>query len=251
MLIGAVAGGALGGLGGWAVGGEHYWALGGILAAGAGAAGATDSWDSYAGGFVGGLAGAAVGGGALKAYSEQFSNFRSGKGFVSNYTAKANEFAVEMKAKYALNANQKDSTVRIIQRPLGRNEAGDPGSTTGPRHRCIISEKLSRGKFEMGRYGEGGMIHTTDTVDNLSGWGTHLSTEKSLALGGRYIESFDVQVNMAALRGNISLYETTFAGKFSYNAGNHNSNFAVNSVIYGAGGDIPEAGWAPGFPDKP
>jgi hypothetical protein len=77
-----------------------------------------------------------------------------------------------------------------------------------------------------------------------------MCTERSLALGGRYIESFNVQVNMGALQDNIGLYESTFAGKFPYMAMDHNSNFAVNSVIYGAGGDVPEAGWAPGFPDS-
>ena len=103
----------------------------------------------------------------------------------------------------------------------------------------------------MGKYGEKGMINTTNTIDNLADWGTHITTEKSLALGGRYVESFKVQVNGAALQDNIALYESTFAGQYSYNALNHNSNFAVNSVIYGAGGDVPEGIFTPGFPDRP
>ncbi|MBL7130493.1 MAG: VCBS repeat-containing protein [Candidatus Omnitrophica bacterium] len=63
MLIGAAAGGALGAFGGWGVG-EFGWGFGaGMLVAGAGVAGATNSWDRFAGGLVGGLSGWAVGSG--------------------------------------------------------------------------------------------------------------------------------------------------------------------------------------------
>ncbi|MDD2751564.1 MAG: hypothetical protein PHN59_00325, partial [Candidatus Omnitrophica bacterium] len=118
-------------------------------------------------------------------------------------------------------------------------------------HRAIISDQLDNGSWQLGPDPITHKITTTNTIDNLSGWGTHMCTEKSLNLGGRYLESFNVGVNSAALQNNIALYESTFAGQLPYVATNHNSNFAVNSVIYGAGGDVPEAGWAPGFPDKP
>ncbi len=249
MLIGAAAGGALGGLGGWAIGGEHYGVLAGMFVVGAGAAGTTDSWDSFAGGFTGGITGGALSSGVAK--SEQFQNWKAGDGWVSNRDAQFNEYATEMRARYALNANQKDSTVGIVQRPLGKNLANDPGSTTGPRHRAIISDQLKNGKFEMGPDPMARQITTTNKVDNLSGWGTHNCTEKSLSLGGRYVESFNVDINMSALQENIAFYESTFVGKFSYIATDHNSNFAVNSVIYGAGGDVPIDGWTPGFPDMP
>jgi RHS repeat-associated protein len=62
-LIGAGMGGALGALGGWGVA-NFGWQFGaGMLVAGAGVAGATNSWDSFAGGFTGGITGAAVGNG--------------------------------------------------------------------------------------------------------------------------------------------------------------------------------------------
>lgn len=248
-LMGAAIGGIGGALGGWAAGGEHYWAMGGMFAAGAGVAGATNSWDSFAGGFTGGLAGWAAGSGITSAYKEQFANYRAGNGFESNRNVHFDKFSQEMKIRHDLNVNQKDSTVEVIRRPLGKDLAGDPGSTTGPRHSAIISDQLENGKWEMGP--QGGIVQTTNTADNLDNWGTHIATENSLGLGGRYIESFDVQVNMGALQDNIALYEDNFAGKIPYIATNHNSNFAVNSVVYGAGGDVPEAGWAPGFPDSP
>jgi RHS repeat-associated protein len=252
-LTGAALGGALGGIGGWAIGGGHSFVLGGMFLAGTAYAGVTDSWDSYAGGFVGGIAGAAVGKGIVNAYSEQFSNLRAGNGFVSDRTAAFNKYEAKIKALHSLNVNQKNATVERISRPLGKDQFGNPGSTTGPRHNAILSKDLPYGKFEMGP--ENRIIQTTNTVSNLQGWGTHQTTESSLALGGRYIESFQVGVNKQGLMDAITLYEQTIAGRFEYNALNHNSNFAVNSVLYGAGADIPQGGnavgRAPGFPDLP
>ncbi len=96
-----------------------------------------------------------------------------------------------------------------------------------------------------------GLIQTSNTISDLQQWGTHQTTQKSLALGGDYIESFQVRVNKQGLIDAIQLYEQTFSGQMDYNALNHNSNFAVNSIIYVAGGDIPAGGRAPGFPSNP
>ncbi|MDP2939998.1 MAG: LamG-like jellyroll fold domain-containing protein [Candidatus Omnitrophota bacterium] len=67
-LYGGLIGGALGGLGGWGLGiaQAHQMAgqyIAGMLIVGAGVAGATDSWDSFAGGLTGGLTGWAAGNG--------------------------------------------------------------------------------------------------------------------------------------------------------------------------------------------
>jgi len=60
-----------------------------------------------------------------------------------------------------------------------------------------------------------------------------------------------VDVNFTGLEQAMSLYESTFSS-FKYNAFSHNSNYAVNSVIYGGGADVPfphGIGYrAPGFP---
>ncbi|MBI5149483.1 MAG: fibronectin type III domain-containing protein [Candidatus Omnitrophica bacterium] len=247
-LMGAAFGGALGGVGGWAIGGNHYWALGGMFAAGTAYAGATDSWDSYTGGFVGGIAGAAVGNGLVN--SQQFQNFKAGKGFVSNRTVALNEYNNQTKEWNALNVNKADTTVTVVSRPLGG--AKGPGSLTGPRHNVLISDKLPNGKWEMGPYGPDRLIQTTDTAENLSGWGTHLATEQSLGLGGRYAVSFDVRVNLEGLQQSINLYNTTIAGQYGYSPTSFNSNYAVNSVIYGAGGTYQGNSYrAPGFPNGP
>ncbi len=237
----AYLGGALGAQYAAWIGGGQFGAtvLGGTFAGSAG--GATNS--ALTGGDVG--QGAALGaiGGFISGSMMGGMNHQTSRDITSR------RYAQEMKVRHALNVNQKDTNVRMIQRPLSRNMAGDPGSTTGPRHRAVIWDILPDGSWEMGP--ENGLLQTTNSAKNLSGWGTHLATENSLALGGRYIESFNIQVNGAALQENIALYEATFAGKFSYNALSYNSNFAVNSVIYGAGGDVPFKGWAPGYPDAP
>jgi hypothetical protein len=72
-LVGAGIGSALGAFGGWGVD-KFGWQFGaGMLAAGAGVAGATNSWDSFAGGFVGGLCGAAVGSGIDSYFNDPIS----------------------------------------------------------------------------------------------------------------------------------------------------------------------------------
>ncbi|MBI3291696.1 MAG: RHS repeat-associated core domain-containing protein, partial [Elusimicrobia bacterium] len=249
-LIGGALGGALGGIGAWGV--STYGAgFGlGMLAVGAGVAGATNSWDSFAGGLVGGLAGAFAGQGIISANSQQFANFRAGNGFVSNRTLNFRRFEEGMQTRHALNVNQADTPAQLQYRPLSKNRAGDPGSTTGPRHGTIRSDALQRGKWEMGG-DRAGQIQTTDTIGNLGAWDTHITTEKSLSLGGRYIESFGTNVNGAALREDAAIYQEMFAGTTTYNATNHNSNFAVNSLVYGSGGDVPEGVFAPGFPNDP
>lgn len=93
-LIGGALGGALGGVGAWGVSTYGAGFGVGMLAAGAGVAGATNSWDSFAGGLVGGVAGAFAGQGIISANSQQFGNFRAGNGFVSNATLAARRAAL-------------------------------------------------------------------------------------------------------------------------------------------------------------
>lgn len=72
-LIGGAMGGALGAFGGWGVD-KFGWKFGaGMLVAGAGVAGATNSWDSFAGGLTGGIAGAAVGNGIDSYFNDPLS----------------------------------------------------------------------------------------------------------------------------------------------------------------------------------
>ena len=49
---------------------------------------------------------------------------------------------------------------------------------------------------------------------------------------------------------NMALYEAYWVGQ-AYQWHSLNSNFAVNSVLYGAGGPMVEGlGFTPGFPDN-
>jgi len=73
-LMGAGIGGALGGLGGWGVAQYGVGFAVGMLVAGAGVAGATDSWASFAGGLTGGIAGGLFGGGIVN--SKQFQSWK-------------------------------------------------------------------------------------------------------------------------------------------------------------------------------
>lgn len=72
-LMGAAMGGALGAIGGWGV--TNYGAGFGVgmLAAGAGVAGVTNSWDSFAGGITGGIFGGAVGNGMDSSFHDGIS----------------------------------------------------------------------------------------------------------------------------------------------------------------------------------
>lgn len=107
--------------------------LTGMFAAGVGMAAATNSWDSFAGGFVGGVCGAAVGGGITNAYSQQFTNYRTGNGFRSNRSLLTYKYEREIEMIKALCPDSKDKTIVYGLRGLAKNKALDP-ATTGPRH---------------------------------------------------------------------------------------------------------------------
>ena len=66
--MGAAMGGALGGFGAYGVANYGWGFTAGMFAAGAGMAGATNSWDSFAGGVAGGLAGWGAGSGINNAF---------------------------------------------------------------------------------------------------------------------------------------------------------------------------------------
>ncbi|MBU1121609.1 MAG: hypothetical protein KKF54_02790 [Candidatus Omnitrophica bacterium] len=239
-LIGGAIGGALGAVGGWGVGKFGVGFGVGMLLGGAGAAygmGGSEGIQGFGAGVLGGLAGSFVGHSITS--SGQFQNWKSQEGaFKQN--------AQTIKAKRALNIDKKNTTVKVVYRPLG-DAQGNPGSRLGPKHMAIVSDQLKNGKWEMGP--KEGIIQTTNTVGDLELWGTHVTTEKAISAGGGYAPTYDIKVNISALRETIILYEETFVG-MQYDPINHNSNYAVNSVIYGAGGDTPTVIRAPGFPSK-
>ena len=118
----------------------------------------------------------------------------------------------------------------------------NPG-TFGAKHSFIGTSN----PWEMGPFR--GNIVTSDTSGNLSDWGTHITTTRAISSGA--ISSTTVQVSASGLREAMDIYGKAWSG-LPYNALDHNSNYAVGSVIYGAGGDAPDnLGWTPGFPDRP
>ena len=175
--------------------------------------------------------------------SEQFGNWRAGNGFRSNMDVKVEQYNNEINAMRELNVNNTDGTVDVISRPLAKAD-GMPGSTTGPRHMDI------RDKWQMGP--DNHLIQTTDTVGGVKNWSTQLTSDAAERMGGRYAVSQEVAVNMAGLDKAISLYDKTFRN-MPYNAFDHNSNYAVRSVLYAAGAkNVDQIGYrAPGFPDGP
>jgi len=49
----------------------------------------------------------------------------------------------------------------------------------------------------------------------------------------------------------VANYSAKWVGTTYYQAASHNSNYFVNTVVYGAGGQVPgdALGWTPGFPN--
>ena len=194
-----------------------------------------------------GAIGGAIGGGLQGVTtSEQFQNWRAGNGFSSNRDVAFQQYEKEIQTMHDLNVNMQDGSVSVVSRPLAK-DGGLPGSTTGPRHMSIVEPR-----WEMGPEGKPGMIRTTNNVGNLGGWGTDFTTTTAMNQGGRSAIYQEVAVNTQALKQATSLYERSFKN-LPYDALNHNSNYAVRSVLYAAGAtDVGQVGYrAPGFPDGP
>jgi hypothetical protein len=187
----------------------------------------------------GGIAGGTVG----FVSSEQFGNFLEGDGFRSDRGVKAYKYSQEIKRMHDLNVNKANATVKVGARPLAK--VGSFGSPDWANHRYI---NAGGSIWEMGP-NEMRSIVTSNTVANISDWGTAMTTQAAIA-AGLSVET-TVQVSSSGLQEAIALYEQTWVGE-PYSPTSHNSNFAVNSVIYGAGSNIPELDrWTPGFPSKP
>ncbi|MBI3617463.1 MAG: hypothetical protein HY210_04500 [Candidatus Omnitrophica bacterium] len=236
-LMGAAFGGALGGVGGWAVGGGHSLVLGGMFLAGTGVAAATDSWDGFAGGLTGGLAGAAVGKGFVR--SQQFQNFKAGDGFVSNRDLKAAKWEEYIATQRALNVKKNDMVkVDIPARYLTEPDAEMSGTMANFRHRAIRGNGIG---FDMG---PDSPIRGQITI------GTPASPTRSYVTTDAYIQGFPgayrsatVEVSYSGLVDVITAYQNTWTGQ-PYNPFSYNSNYAVDTIIYGAGGRVPEnLGW--------
>ena len=116
------------------------------------------------------------------------------------------------------------------------------------KHDALKSSVFKNGVWEMGP--EGRLIQTSNTVSDLSRWSTHQATAYAISSGAKPLT---IQVNSGMLSKSAGLFDRTFAGKVNYIASSYNSNYAINSVLYGAGANIKSplgyGGFrAPGFP---
>jgi RHS repeat-associated protein len=217
------------------------------------------------GGFGAGFVGTLAGGGelkdALKAGAAGFGigfvtggivgyTYQSGiQDFVHGFNSRQYNIKLYEQKINALRTNcvtRPDKVNKTIgSRYLSKNSSGDL-RTSGAKHRFI--EKTNT--WEMGP-GPGKKIVTSSTVEDLANWDTNIATQKAIAKEA--ISTSTTNVSASGLGEAMDLYDTYFVKTgMTYNALNHNSNYAVNSVIYGAGGDIPaDLGWTPGFPNKP
>jgi hypothetical protein len=150
--------------------------------------------------------------------------------------SKARRYEREVRKNHALNVSKSDK-VKI--------SGGSRDVMFGGKHKYIEG-------FEMGPRDPGrGPITTTNTAKDLSKWPTYKHTLKSLA--NKTATPFTTEVSFSGMVDAIDLYNSYWAmGDTSYSAFSYNSNYAVNTVIYSAGGSVPGGlGWAPPFSTPP
>jgi hypothetical protein len=99
--------------------------------------------------------------------------------------------------------------------------------------------------FEMGPLDR--MIQTSNTVKNLSEWPTYRETQA--AIKGGTAQFTTAEVSASGLVDAIQWYKQSWVDTNTrYSGGSFNSNYAINTVIYAAGGNVPNVpGWYPAF----
>jgi hypothetical protein len=236
-LMGAGIGGALGGFGAWGVG-QYGWGFGaGMLVAGAGVAGATNSWDSFAGGITGALAGTAIGNGINSFYNEFTGAGQAG--------VNRNDLAAQTEQ---LKQSQRALDVKLDEQiRIGSRDA------VGPADHMFI-ERQNGNIVEMG--GGGGKIRVfqynpKDYMNPASR--VNLASTQRHTLSALYDGKLNLQwsdptmVSSAGLNNLIKGYGNIWSGAV-YAAGSNNSNYFVNTCVYGAGGQITGLDvWRPSY----
>jgi len=129
--------------------------------------------------------------------------------------------------------------VKIISTPRAKKNEVIPKSAKGFRHMTIVSELLPQKIWEVGPDAKG-KIATTNTIADLSTWPTYLTTQKCMELSGDYAQTQYVEVNKKGLLEAIKMYETHWVGQ-KYSRYSYNENYAIDTVIYAAGGDLKKA----------
>lgn len=230
ILTGGLGAGLGYGLGSWAQGWNDFSSWGEI---GAGA---------FSGAITGGvgseLQGGKFGDGAWRGASFGTAGSVAAKavGSLDPRIRNARKYEQEVKKMHNLNVNKSDK-VKISggARPVGNS---------------IANHKFIDG-FEMGPVtNKGGAITTTNTAGSVGKWDTFLNTQD--AIGAGTVKPFSAEVSFSGMVDAIDLYNNYWAGDTTYSPISYNSNYAVNTVIYAAGGSVPGGlGWAPAFNTLP
>ena len=234
-LTGGVGGGLGYGLGSWASG----WRSGSFW----GGLGAATTSGAIAGGIGAELQGGEFGKGAGMGAAYGSAGYLGTVGlrqFNSRYKT-AEGYEQESKKRHDLNAQKGDKIkLTVISREV----------MLSGRHLAILDNTPFRMPYEMGPGETSGLILTTRTSKlALEGWRTPNHTQSALKAG--LVRVTTVEVSASGLVEAIALYEKHWTGT-SYNWASYNSNYAVNSIIYSAGGDVPGGlGYVPPFGTTP
>lgn len=170
------------------------------------------------------------------------------KNIPGSYTVQArvhdknSDTVLDLERKFKMIEDRQNSPfvwVKIISTPRAKKNEIIPKSANGFRHMAIVSDLLPHKIWEAGPDANG-KIATTNTIVDLSNWSTYLTTQKCIDLNGIYAQTQYVEVNKKGLLEAIKMYETNWVGQ-KYSRYSYNENYAVDTVIYAAGGDIKKA----------
>ncbi|MFH1202246.1 MAG: RHS repeat-associated core domain-containing protein [Candidatus Omnitrophota bacterium] len=229
-LIGGLGAGIGYGLGSWASGwneGSFWGQLGAAVTAG-----------SVAGGVGAELQGGKFGQGAGMGAAYGAAGFFGSKAgnCLDPRIRQAQKYEQEVRKMHALNSKNND----MIKIDVGARPAVGPAD-----HRFLL-------KWEMGsRYPGSGPIETTNTMGDLSNWPTYRHTQSAIKSGMAHYAT--AEVSASGLVDAIALYEQYWVNTNTiYSGGSYNSNYAINTVIYSAGGTVPGGlGLTPAFGTVP
>ena len=252
---GAVAGGAIAGAGNAAVSGGNigFGALVGGVGAGLGFGLGqwAGGWNS--GSFWGELAASAFAGAIAGGLGSELSGGSFGEGA---WMGAAYGTAGFIGAKAV---NQMDPTYRTEQK--NKQVLKAKHNMCIKRNDMIKIHVSSRGVFWFAKHqfltplhemgpdpSVGGAIRTTNKVEDLKGWGTYQKTQSSTD-----VRTTTVEVSFSGLVESIEMYNSSWVDQnIHYNAFNCNSNYAINTIIYAAGGNVAQGiGYCPSFSNVP
>ena len=229
-LIGGAIGGALGAFGGLGVDKFGWGFAAGMLVAGAGYAAGTGGWEGlgyFGGGILGSLVGTAVGAAYLSAGAPG-----SRRNQLASYADK------EKQAQKALSVNGKDSE-KVAMRVGSRKAGNGPLGTADHQFAIDVSDNVTEmgpgweGKVKTFKYNLNDRNSIMDAV--LTGKTPQSTID---AINSRQVQWSDwTSASKTSFNTLVSGYEMVWSGE-PYVGGSFNSNYAVNSWIYGSGGEI-------------